>query len=69
MSSQTSRCTSLSQGILNSFLHSENIFMGRTNHSTTLSLRLMVRITSMGMRNTDINLLWQKEIVFGIFCE
>lgn len=69
MSSQTSRCASLSKGILNSFLHSENIFMGSKNHSTTLSLRLMVRITSMGMRNIDINLLWQKEIAFGIFCD
>lgn len=69
MSSQTSRCASLSQGILNPFLHSENIFMGGTNHSTALSLRLMVRITSMGMRNTDTNLLQQKEIAFGIFCE
>lgn len=68
MSSQTSRCASLSQGILNSFLHSENIFMGSTNHSTPLTLRLMVRITSMGMRNIDINLLWQKEIAFEIFC-
>lgn len=41
--------------------------MGSTNHNTTLSLRLMVRITSVGMRNIDINLLWQKEIAFGTF--
>lgn len=68
MISQSSRCVSLSQCTLNSFLHSENIFMGSTNHSTTLSLRLVVRITSMGMRNMDINLLRQKEIAFGIFC-
>lgn len=67
MTSQTSRCASLSQGILNSFLHTENIFMGSKNHSTTLSRRLMVRLTSMGMRNIDINLLWQSEIAFGIF--